>query len=168
MKQQRLITSKHLLPLLIALLAMLANAGCSKQKLIPNTKVMDTALNREILRVVEKYRKAVGKKDQIGIIALVHPTYQDHGGTPEGTDDIDFIGLKKLLKSRFLKTSKIRMRIEYKSVGIKGREASVDTYIDATFVYNQPGTNLRWRRLTDFNRFRLIKEKKRWQFISGL
>jgi len=146
----------------------LAGTGCSKQKLIPNTKVIDTKLNRDILRVVEKYRKAVGKKDKIAILALVHPTYQDHGGTPEGGDDIDFTGLKKLLASRFKMTTKIRMRIEYQAVIIKGREANVDTYIDATFVYDQPGSNPRWRRLTDFNRFRLIKEKNRWQFLSGL
>jgi hypothetical protein len=166
MKQHR--TAPILLLSLVALLATLAGAGCSKQKLIPNTKVQDTEINREILRVVEKYRRAVAKRDKIAILALVHKTYQDHGGTPEGGDDIDYNGLKVLLSKRFSRASKIRMRIEYRSVGIKGREARVDSYIDATFVYDQPGANPRWRRLTDFNRFRLIKDQKRWQFISGL
>lgn len=166
MKQHR--KAPILLLCLVALLATLAGAGCSKQKFIPNTKVLDTEINREILRVVEKYRRAAAKRDNVAILALVHPTYQDHGGTPEGGDDIDYTGLKVLLQKRFKRTSKIRMRIEYRSIGIKGREATVDCYIDATFVYDQPGANPRWRRLTDFNRFKLIREQKRWQFIAGL
>ena len=166
MKQRRNVPL--LLLSLIVLLVTMAGAGCSKQKFIPNTKVVDTEINREILRVVEKYRRAASKLDKIAIIALVHPTYQDHGGTPEGGDDIDYAGLKTLLRTRFKRTTKVRMRIEYRSIELKGREARVDTYIDATFVYDQPGANPRWRRLTDFNRFKLIRENKRWQFISGL
>ena len=153
---------------LVALVATLTGAGCSKSKLIPNTKVLDTEVNREVLRVVEKYRRAVSRQDRAGVLALVHRTYQDNGGTPEGGDDIDYDGLKTLLATRFKRSSKIRMRIEYRSIKFKGREAMVDTYIDATFVYDQPGANPRWRRLTDFNRFRLLRDKKRWTFLSGL
>ncbi len=167
MKQRHNIRTAFLLTL-VALVAITAGAGCSKTKFIPNTKVKDTEVNREILRVVEKYRRAVAKQDKVAILALVHRTYQDTGGTPEGGDDIDYNGLKTLLATRFQRTSKIRMRIEYQDVKFKGREAMVDTYIDATFVYDQPGANPRWRRLTDFNRFTLLRDKKRWAFIGGL
>ena len=166
MKQHRIVPI--LLLSLIAVVMTMTGAGCSKEKFIPNTKVLDSDLNREILRVVEKYRRAAGRLDKVAILALIHPTYQDHGGTPEGGDDVDYEGLKTLLKTRFARTSKIRMRIEYRSVEVRGREAKVDTYIDATFVYDQPGANPRWRRLTDFNRFKLIRENKRWLFIGGL
>lgn len=152
----------------LGLLLPLLLSGCAKQKFIPNTKVADTPLNREIIAAVEKYRKAVSALDAAKVLALAHPTYMDNSGTPEGSDDIDYEALKKLLVTQFKNTSKVRLRIEYQDVSTKGREAMVDTYIDATFVYNTPESNPRWRRLTDFNRFRLVKEKNRWNFISGL
>lgn len=154
---------------LTVLCLLLAFAGgCSKQKLIPNTKVPDTPLNREVLLVVEKYRKAMEKLDAAAVLALVHPTYQDHAGTPKASDDIDYKGLKELLTTRFKHTTKIRYRIEYQEVRFKGNEAYVDCYIDATFVYNDPSANPRYRRLTDYNRFRLLKDGEHWRFIGGI
>lgn len=152
----------------LAVALLVGGVGCSKNKFIPNTRVTDTPLNREVLRVVERYRRAMSGLNAAEVLALVHPTYQDNSGTPEGSDDIDYEGLKTLLNTRFKNTSKVRFRIEYQDVTTRGREALVDTYIDATFVYNSPEANPRWRRLTDFNRFRLIKEKGTWRFVSGL
>ena len=142
--------------------------ACNKAKLIPNTQVADTPVNRDILRTVEKYRRAVERRNAAEILALVHPSYQDAAGTPDASDDIDYEGLKQILTHQLKHTSKIRLRIEYQHVAIKGREAEVDTYVDGTFVYDIPNANPRWRRLTDYNRFRLLRDGKRWQFISGL
>jgi hypothetical protein len=154
--------------LLVLALLSAALGGGAKQKLIPNTKVPDSKLNREILQVVEKYRISMERLEPAGVLSLVHPTYQDHAGTAEGHDDIDYANLKDLLRTRFKKISKVRYRIEYRRVHFKGRQAEVDAYIDATFVYNEPQANPRWRRLTDFNRFCLLKEGSDWRFISGL
>jgi len=150
------------------LVLALALVACAKPKLIPNTKVRDTKLNRDVLGVVEKYRRAMERLDRVGVLALVHPTYQDHSGTPQADDDIDYNGLKKLLGSRFRNTTKIRYRIEYQEVRVQRNEAEVDTYIDATFVYREPSANQRWKRLTDYNRFRLLKEGSGWRFVGGL
>ena len=161
--------SRSPLPLaaLLLVLAPLAG-GCAKPRLLPGTKVPDTPVNRAVVGVVEKYRIAMERRDAAAILALVHPTYYDNSGTPEASDDLDFEGLKKLLVSRFKRTRKIRYRIEYQRVSYKGREAHVDTWIDATFVYDMPKANPRWRRVTDYNRFTLIKEGKDWLFIRGL
>jgi hypothetical protein len=142
--------------------------GCAKPSFIPNTKVRDTASNREILKVVESYRRAMEGRDAAGVLALVHPTYQDNAGTPEGSDDLDFSGLKKLLSTRFKRTTKVRYRIEYHDVETQGRDASVDTYIDATFEYEPVGGPTRWRRLTDYNRFRLLRDGELWRFVGGI
>ena len=157
-------TMKALLFLAVVTLAF----GCAKPKLIPNTKVRDTELNRAILQVVEKYRRAMEKLDAAGVLALTHPTYQDHAGTPQADDDIDYNGLRKLLATRFKRTTKVRYHIEYQAVDVKGREAQVDTYIDATFEYREPSASPRWRRLTDYNRFHLLKDGETWRFVSGL
>ncbi len=148
--------------------ALAPTAGCVKPGYIPNTKVLDTAQNRDIIAVVEAYRRAMENRDAAGVLALVHPTYQDNAGTPEGSDDVDFEGLKKLLATRFQRTTKIRYHIEYQGLHVHGRDAQVDAYIDATFVYEPENAPPRWRRLTDFNRFRLIKDGNRWRFVSGL
>jgi hypothetical protein len=149
-------------------IALASTAGCVKPGYIPNTKVPDTGQNREIIAVVEAYRKAMESRDAAGVLALVHPTYQDNAGTPEGSDDVDFEGLKKLLSTRFQRATKVRYHIEYQGVRVQGRDAQVDAYIDATFVYEPDNGPPRWRRLTDFNRFRAIKDADRWRFVSGL
>ncbi len=143
-------------------------SSCAKPALIPNTNVKDTPENREILKVVEVYRQAMESRDAGRVLALVHPTYQDNAGTPEGSDDVDYQGLRRLLGTRFRRASQIRYRIEYQSVRVQGRDADVDTYVDATFVYQPEGAPPRWRRLTDFNRFRMIKDGGQWRFVSGL
>ena len=98
----------------------------------------------------------------------MHPLYQDNAGTPEGSDDVDFEGLKKLLGSRFQKAKRVRYHIEPQAVRVMGRDAEVDAYVDATFVYEPDAGPSRWRRLTDYNRFKLIKDGGQWRFISGL
>ena len=152
----------------LLVIGLTALSGCNKQKLIPNTKVADTPLNREILRVVEKYRRAAIKRDAAGILALVHPSYQDHSGTAKPDDDLDFEGLKKFLASHYRNTAKIRMRIEYQRVKVKGREATVDTWIDATFVYKHPDGSPYYKRVADAQRFTLVKDNTTWRFLSGL
>ncbi len=143
-------------------------SGCAKPKFIPRTKVVDTKLNREVLRVVEDYRRAMERRDAAGVLALVHRTYQDRGGTAEGADDLDYERLRTMLTSRFKRATRIRFFIEYQDVRAGSREAMVDAWIDATFVYEQPEMRPKWRRFTDYNRFKLLKEGKIWRFVSGL
>lgn len=153
--------------LALCLVALMAG-GCAKPSLIPNTKVPDSPLNREILKVVEQYRRAMEKLDGATVLSLTHPNYLDRAGTPEGNDDADYGELKKFLANQFKRTKKVRYTIEYQRLIITGKEAKVDTYIDATFFYEPRKANPRWRRFTDHNRFTLLKDDGRWQFISGL
>ncbi len=152
----------------LLVLGLATLSGCNKQKLIPNTKVADTPLNRDILRVVEKYRRAAVKRDAAGILALVHPSYQDNSGTAKPDDDLDFESLKKFLAMQYKNTAKIRMRIVYEKVKVKGREAHVDTWIDATFIYKHPDGSPYYKRVADAQRFTLVKDNTTWRFLSGL
>jgi hypothetical protein len=143
--------------------------GCVKPKLIPNTKIKDTDANREVLKVVVQYQRAMEERDAPKVLSLVHPTYQDNAGTPEATDDRDYEGVKKLLAMHLRQTSKVRYRIEFLDLRISNNEADVYAYIDATFVYEPGGGALpRWRRMADHHRFHLVKEGSRWLFASGL
>ena len=157
----------HFPRLLPALALGLLLGGCAKPGLIPNTRVKDTPENREILKTVELYRQALENRDPAAVLALVQPTYLDNAGTPEGSDDVDFEGLKRVLSTRFKRAKQIRYRIEYQAVRVLGREAEIDAYVDATFVYEPDTGPPRWRRLSDYNRFRLLKDGQ-WRFVSGL
>ena len=75
--------------------------GCNEPVYIPQTKIPDTPLNRELLKTMEKYRIAVEDKDSAAVLALAHPTYGDENGSPDPSDDIDYEELKKLLSTRF-------------------------------------------------------------------
>jgi hypothetical protein len=152
----------------MVLLSLFVFGGCANPKLIPNTKVKDTPENRSILEVVETYRRAMENHNAAAVLALIHPTYMDNSGTPEGSDDKDYEGVKKLLATSFDSATKIRYRIEVQKLRSKGREAELDVYIDGTFVYEVPKALPRWRRLTDYHRFHLLKEGERWLFTSGL
>lgn len=155
--------------LAMSLLALgLLGAGCVKPKLIPNTKIKDTEVNRDMLKVVIAYQQAMESRNAAGVLTMVHPLYQDNAGTPEGSDDRDYDGIKKLLATHFQNTTKIRYRIEFLDVKVTGREAEVYVYIDATFVFEPPDAMPRWRRMADHHRYRLLKDGGRWLFISGL
>ncbi|PIE19062.1 MAG: hypothetical protein CSA65_03210 [Proteobacteria bacterium] len=154
------------LPALLGLL--LAAGACDKQKLIPNTKIADTKGNRELLGVIAEYRDAMVRKDAARILTLVHPSYQDNAGTPEPEDDIDFDRLKHLLVSRFKRAKRVHYRIEFQRVMVKGREAVVDAWIDATFVYQHPNYRPHYKRIADYNRYQLLHIDGKWRFIRGL
>ena len=143
-------------------------AGCVKPKLIPNTKLKDTEVNREVLKTVLAYQRAMESRNAAAVLSLVHPLYQDNAGTPEGSDDRDYEGIKKLLATHFQNTTKIRYRIEFLDITARGREAEVFVYIDATFVFEPHEGLPRWRRMADHHRFQLIKDGGRWLFLSGL
>lgn len=152
----------------LSLVVALALANCAHDQMIPNTKIPDTSVNREVIEVIESYREAMEKRDAARVLMLVDPGYRDISGTPEPEDDIDYSRLKQILIDRFAHVKRVHYRMEYQNIELKGRDAWVDAWIDATFVYEQPHVLPRYRRLTDHQRFHLVKTGKGWRFLSGL
>ena len=58
-------------------LLIVALCGCANYAVIPGTKVIDTKVNREILEVCEKYRRAMEERDAPTLLALAHPNYYE-------------------------------------------------------------------------------------------
>ncbi|MCK5798217.1 MAG: hypothetical protein KAI47_13580 [Deltaproteobacteria bacterium] len=161
------ISFRWLASLFLASVFLLPTA-CDRQKLIPNSKIPDTKGNRELLKVIVVYRDAMVHKDAAKILTLVDPRYEDNGGTSEPEDDVDYERLKKLLVGRFKHATRIHYRIEFQRVEVKGREAFIDTWIDATFVYKLPNYRPHYKRFADYNRYRLLRQDGQWRFLSGL
>src|SRR6478672_4443044 len=85
---------------LACLLMVSGVSGCATVSVIPGTTVRDTRQNREILEIVEKYRRAMEERDAATLLALAHPQYYEDSGTPKGDDDYGYQGLRDVLAKR--------------------------------------------------------------------
>jgi hypothetical protein len=146
---------------------VLALAGCATINVIPGTKVPDTKSNRELLEVVERYRHAMEDRDATTLLSLAHPNYYEDSGTPGGSDDYGYDGLKDVLSKRLSALRTLRYNIEYRRVHIEGHHAEVDIRYDASF---QLATEMgdRWERKQNDKRIELENDGKRWLIIAGM
>jgi hypothetical protein len=146
---------------------LLAMAGCATVNTIPGTKVADTKANRELLDVCERYRHAMEDRDAATLLALAHPNYYEDSGTPGGSDDYGYEGLKEVLSRRLGALRTLRYNIEYRKVSITGHHAEIDIRYDASF---QLATEMgdRWERKQNDKRIELENDGKRWLIIAGM
>src|SRR5215468_7320860 len=98
------------------LLALVSATGCTNLALIPGTRVVDTKINREIIEVCEKYRRAMEERDAPTLLAMAHPNYYEDSGTPKGDDDYGYDGLKEVLSRRLAALRTLRYNNEYQHV----------------------------------------------------
>ena len=67
------------------------------ERCIPNTDVVDTDDNREIVGFCETYRRAVERKDATALLGMVSPDYYEDGGNADASDDMDYAQFKAFL-----------------------------------------------------------------------
>jgi hypothetical protein len=148
------------------LLALLVT-GCANYALIPGTKVIDTKINRELIEVCEKYRRAMEEKDAPTLLALAHPNYYEDSGTPKGDDDYGYDGLKEVLQKRLGALKTLRYSIEYRRVEVAGHHAKIDIRYDASF---QLATEMgdRWERKQNDKRIEMQNDGGRWLIVAGM
>ncbi len=151
---------------LLALLLVVAS-GCAQILTIPGTTVADTKPNRELIEVVEKYRRAMEERDAGVLLSMAHPRYYEDSGTPKGDDDYGYEGLKMVIASRLAALRSLRYNVEYRNVEIHANHAKVDIRYDASF---QIATDMgdRWERKQNDKRLDLEFDGKRWLFTAGM
>jgi hypothetical protein len=150
-----------------ALLPFVLAAGCQNYAVIPGTTVLDTKVNREIVDVCERYRRALEERDGTALLSMAHPTYFEDSGTPKGDDDYGYDGLKDVLARRLAAVKAVRFNVEYRRVEVQGQKARVDLRYDASF---QLATELgdRWDRKQNDKRLELEFDGRRWLFTAGM
>lgn len=150
-------------------LAVLLLSACTTRYL-GNTRIEDTKENRELLTVVEQYRRAVEDRDVQRILALTSDRFFEDPGTPyDPTDDYDKAGLAQVLQESFSKVTDQRLVIDARKVEIDERQgrAHVDYRFDFRYRLDLPDAN-QWREQTDLNRLSFVREGREWKIVSGL
>lgn len=162
--------------LLVVVALALAGCGAQKQTYVAGTKVPYSAPNKSVLERCEEYRLAVERGDADALMLMAHPQYWEDSGTPSGSDDYGYEGLRNVLLTRLLKASDIRYSMRYVAVHQQcpandlkpGCRASVDVLIDASYtVTNAYGKPSRPDK-RDQNQLVLEWDGRRWLFLSGM
>lgn len=168
------------LALLLSTTALLL--GCSsKAQTIPGTKIPETSANRSVVDTVEQYRMAVERKDTAALLLMASQSYWEDGGTPTGSDDYGYEGLREVLDMRLRNAADIRYSLRYMDIARRcqaggdpstneGCRAYVDVLIDASFsMVNAYGEATR-PDMRDQNQLVLEwdPEGQRWLFLSGM
>lgn len=160
---------------LAVLLATPALSACKNVQMIPGTEIPDTADNREILQVLERFRGGFVRQDPAVILSTAHPTYYDESGTDDPSDDIVFEELGQTLGRRIAQIESVRFTIEYLDVFIRRDRATVHVWIDASFRMKPvlgddglPRVSPRVVPKQDFAKFELIREGDSWLITKGI
>ena len=147
---------------LLFFLALVALAGCGPHH-IPGTDLEDTGDTRAIIDTITRYNAALEARDANAILALVDPEFHDNAGTLTPEDDIDIQKLRTVLPQRLAKLQDIAVRIEIKTIDVKGDTAqAVYTWV------SQFKLNGKSRTESDIKRMELRRRADGWKILSGI
>ena len=160
---------------LAVVLAMLGTACAARVNYVVGTRIPYSNNNKSALAACEEYRLAVERGDADGLMLMVHKQYWEDSGTPSGSDDYGYEGLRNVLLTRLQKASDIRYTIRYIAVHQTcageleaGCRASVDVLIDASFTIADVNGRSRRPDKRDQNQLVLEWDGHRWLFLSGM
>ena len=95
---------------IIMALGLFGLSACST-RYIEGTKIPDSDEAREVIQVVEIYRKALERRDVDFLAAMASPRYFEKNGNSNSQDNYDFNGLLGFLQSpEFRSVSQVRMK----------------------------------------------------------
>ena len=156
-------------------LAVVAVGGSKAEPTIAGTEIPDTDDNRQIVAVLERYRTSFVSRDAAAVLATAHPTYYDHAGTDDPSDDTTYEELGPLLRRRMSQIDSIRFTMDYLEVSGAGDRAVVRVWIDASFrfkpildSYGEARKQPPYARIMDHSEFELVREGETWLIVRGL
>ena len=158
------------------LFVLIAATGCAaKVTYVPGTRIPYSDANKSVLDAVEQYRLAVERGDADGLMLMAAKQYWEDSGTPTGSDDYGYDGLRNVLLTRLSRASDIRYSMRYMEVRQTcakdlhpGCRAAVDVLIDASFtIPDAMGKPIRPDK-RDQNELVLEWDGRRWLFLSGM
>ncbi len=156
--------------LMTALVACSLLVGCSAKK-IPGTEIDDNDDTRQILAVMEQFRKAMETKDAQTILDLSDESFKDDGGSAGPEDDLDYKQLFTLLPARMSQFADVKLEVSVRKIEID-RELGTAR---ATYTWNSnfklPTLNPKPQSESDIKQMTFLladKSKRLWKITSGL
>ncbi|RPH66201.1 MAG: nuclear transport factor 2 family protein [Myxococcaceae bacterium] len=147
---------------LLPLILLAAALGCGPHR-IPGTELEDTGDTRAIIETIARYNSSLEARDANGILALVDPAFRDNAGTLTPDDDIDIERLRTVLPQRLAKLQDVAVRIEIKTIDVKGDKASaVYTWVSQFKFGGKSMTE------SDIKRMELRRGPDGWKILSGI
>ncbi|MFV8754082.1 hypothetical protein ACNOYE_26350 [Nannocystaceae bacterium ST9] len=150
-------------------------AGCKAKPTIPGTEIPDTEDNRQIISVLERYRTSFVSRDAAAVLSIAHPTYHDHAGTDDPSDDTSYPELGPLLRRRLSQLDSIRFTIDYLEIHVTGDRAVCRVWIDAAFrfkplldTFGEAREQPLYNRVQDYAEFELVREGDNWLMVRGM
>lgn len=153
-----------LLPALVLTVGLFA--ACAHGK-IQGTNIDDTDENREILRVVESYHRAVESRDADAVLAMVSPRYFEDNGNTDSADDYDYRGLSETLRSDFERTKAMQLEIRVDDVVVDEDHAYAYIMYTVRGQADLPSGAL-WKTNTDRARITFERQGQKWLIVAGL
>jgi hypothetical protein len=166
-KHFRLNALPSFLDLVFGSACMLALLGC-EPTLIPNTRVEDTANNREVVDFVERYRQAVEARNGPALLAMASPNYFDDMGTPAGDDDIDYEGLEAGISRMREEIIGARYQISYRAVTYVIDERVLVDFLYTGWYRVNTASGPEWKRKLEPHRIVLAREDRGYKIVSGM
>lgn len=146
----------------LPVLLLLGAVGCGPHR-IPGTDLEDTGDTRAIIDTIARYNSALEARDANGIVALVDPEFRDNAGTLTPDDDIDIQRLRTVLPQRLARLQDVAVRIEIKTVEVKGDRAQVVyTWVSQFKLGGKSMTE------SDIKRMELKRGADGWKILSGI
>jgi hypothetical protein len=146
---------------------LIVTACSGGTRYIVGTNIKDSNANRQIVMAVEKYREAMERKDAPALLSMASKNYWEDGGTPTGSDDYSYDGLREVLAQRFQKAESIRLSLRYMKLRQEGARAFVEVLVDASYSIQTAHGSERMDK-KDQNELVLENEGGRWLFVSGM
>jgi hypothetical protein len=147
-------------------LALVAMTACAHSK-IPMTQIDDTEDNRQILAIVEEYKRAMESLDAPAVLSLVSPHYYEDNGNIATADDYDFAGLKTSLEADFARTKTMHLDLRVDAIAVDEGSAYAELYYQVR-AHNGYPSGEKWETGNDRTRIEFEKVGDKWLIVSGL
>ena len=164
-------------PVACLIAATLAACG-TRSTNIPGSRIPDTSVNRAIVDRLNAYRLAVERRDAPALLLMASKSYWEDSGTPSGSDDYGYDGLRSVLTSRLQKAADVRYTMRYVTIRrscpgdnadlTPGCRAQVEVLIDASYTVADARGGERRPDMRDQNEVVLEWSGNEWLFISGM
>lgn len=152
----------------LLVLGLLSSAASCSPAVIPNTDVVDTPENRDIITFCERYRRAVELKNVGQLLEMAAPTYYEDSGTLDPTDDLDRAGLADYLRTKYVEADSVRYEIRYRRVSAGRQDRLLVDYTYSASFKVPTDNGPEWRRKVSENRLELVPNGEKFLIVAGM